>query len=316
MRIKPCNYHLDQGVRGKFYSKLDSQREFQKNVCDKFDLQTTEAILPLSLIEYSGINTRDIYDKINPVFQTLIPPWVKVKDFYDKEIENLLPQVDIENKLKSKQDHCIEYENSFVKECIKILPETYRLLISLLSWDRFSQMTWAQGCPEEELKKIRKKIGELISKHPHLHALRHSYYINQLPFEVRQEHHGFLKILKKSRIKPNKDIGDCELIHVAINGQCSSNLQTTKKTDCFVMNNDGGAKEIKRRIAGCSFYYSLLENHFLRYKFNTQNSGNIYVLEENGKTAEKIVVSDWCFSNEIMYKIKRRDLETLFLMND
>ena len=112
--------------------------------------------------------------------------------------------------------------------------------------------------------------------------------------------------MKKVTLKPNKDIGDCEFIHTAINGQSSTNLEKKRRVvDCYTMDS---AKEIKRRLILCLFYYKVLEETPIQYKFSTKYCGKVYIMNHNGEEEETINVEDY-LPKIIMNKIKGKDLE-------
>ena len=74
------------------------------------------------------------------------------------------------------------------------------------------------------------------------------------------------------------------------------------------------AKEIKRRLILCLFYYEMLEKEPIQYKFHFQYCGKIYILNKKGEETEMINVKDY-LPNEILYNIKKKNLETLCLLN-
>ncbi len=220
----------------------------------------------------------------------------------------------IKTRLKERQKD-IEYAQGFTEKCIKTLPEIYDILISQLSWDRFSQMKWS------EQMKWGEQIMKLIAKQ-NLYVLRYCFhFFNKsgfLDINNKNEDVNHLKsIIQKAKIEPNKDIGDCEFIHTAINGQSSTNLKKRVPVDCYTMD---PIKEIKRRLILCFSFYYLMERESttyrdFQYKFEPQYCGNIYIIDDTGRTKEKIKVIDYHIE-KVFQRIGRKELEILFLQND
>ena len=264
-------YHLDQNVRC-----LISKGYINKNFLDKYSpYNKHEAILPFALLEYAGIKIKEnvllkmtepeeislFKDKKNQILNLK-----KIKESFDNQLREKLPKESIKQKLKEKITYRYEneYARPFIKGCIECLSKSsvYDLIITQLSWDRFSQMKWSEHISKLNiilLRGIKKEIAKLIAKENYLYVLRHCQYLSQTPYfsmtEYEDDKELLMEMMRKVRIKPNMDIGDCELIHVAINGQPSENFKKRKIIDCYTMDS---AKEIKRRLLLCSFFYGMV----------------------------------------------------------
>lgn len=310
--MNTVTYHLDQNVRGHLYKgHIDNSflNEYEK-----------EAILPFSLLEYAGIRIKDIFQTIDepqeisnfrnkPDYLSLL----NIKHSFDNQIRNKLSINDIKSKLNQRCEQ--KYAELFRTECLRILPDIYKsLIIPQLSWDRFNQMKWSDGISTNQLKAIHKEIAKLIIKQPILYTLRFANYTQEIPSDLEKENESiriYLDIMNKVKIKPNVDIGDCEFIHTAINGQLSPDCQQRRKADCYTMDPE---KEIKRRLILCLFFYEILEKQFPDYQLDRQYFSKIYVLDNKGREKEIIDVKDYQ-PRFVVYKIKNKDLKTLFLLN-
>ena len=320
-------YHLDQQVRG-----LVSKDLINSNFLDKYYPQKHEAILPFALLEYAGIKIKeDVFLRITEpeeisLFKDKKIPKLrlkKIKESFDNQLKKKLPKKYVRQKLEEQLNYDNKYASLFIKDCIEYLSKSsiYELLIAQLSWDRFSQMAWCESILKPNivlLRRIRKEIGKLIAKENHLYVLRHCQYLSQTndfsTLELEEDKELLMKMMRKVKIKPNMDIGDCELIHVAINGQASENFKKRKIVDCYTMDN---TKEIKRRLLLCSFFYGMLESAPIgfTYKFNQKYCGQIYILDNSGKEKEQINVKEY-LPGPVLQRIRGKDMETLFLINN
>ena len=236
----------------------------------------------------------------------------------ENELKSKLPEECIKERLKERLEWDNNYSKIFAQRCINILPSIYNILIAQLSWDRFSQMKWSRNIPEEELTlELQREIAKFVYKE-NLYVLRHcaNHLLNNPQFTNTEgeptENVYFIEIMKKVKIEHDKDIGDCELIHVAINGQSLSNIKR-RKVDCYTMDS---AKEIKRRLILSLFFYTMLKNdRFFQYNLNSQYHGTIIIIDDKGQEKEKINVTD-CYPEVILSKIKEREFKTLCLLND
>ncbi len=311
-------YHLDQNLRGKV-----SKGFLAKKFLDKYQgAPVKEAILPLALLEYAGIEgIKKIIREIT-IPQSLLDKntieCVAIKEHWENELKSKLPEKCIKEKLKERHQRDNNYAESFAQECINILPDIYNMLIAYLSWDRFSKMEWSDHISDKNLlQKIRLDIGKLISKE-NLPVLRHcaNHLLNERGFTIpdskNPDINTLVEIIKKTKIKYNADMGDCEFIHTAINGQPSADHKQRAIVDCYTMD---PVKEIKRRLIFCFFFYETLEYGF-QYQFNPEYCGRIYIIDEKGNEKEKIEVTDYYPINKILQRIKAQELETLFLLND
>ena len=314
-------YHLDQNLRGRVSKGLLDLRFLNKPY-------KTEAILPVALLEYAGI--QDIKTVIKEIIipQSLIDEnpirLLKIKEYLESELKHKLPEECIKERLQERQQRDKDYSQTFAQKCINILPSIYNILIAHLSWDRFSQMEWSGNISDEVLlKEIRKEIREFISRE-NLPVLRHC--VNHLLYETNfantdnenTDLNYLMEIIRRTRIKNNADIGDCEFIHTAINGQQSTDNTQRVAVDCYTMDS---VKEIKRRLILCFTFYQLMkfassQDDGFQYEFNPKHFGWIYIIDEQGKEKEKIEVKDFYPINKVVKRIKEKDLETLFLLND
>ena len=313
-------YHLDQKLRGKVSKGLLDFRFLNKPY-------KTEAILPVALLEYAGI--KDIEKIIRKI---IIPQSLthehpielyKIKEHLENELKKKLPETLIERRLKERGQRDNDYARPFAQKCISILPSIYNVLIPQLSWDRFSQMQWSKHIRDKYLlKQIRSEIYKFISKE-NLPILRHcaNHLINETNFANTDNEdtdlNYLMEVMKKTKIKNSADIGDCEFIHTAINGQLSADHKQRVAVDCYTMDS---VKEIKRRLILCfTFYQVILEyasSQFgFQYKFDPKYYGRIYIVDELGNAKEKIEVNDYPIK-EVLLRVKLRDPEILFLLND
>ena len=301
-------YHLDQRVRG-----LISAGRIRIDSLDKY---RDETILPCAVLEYAGIGIKPIFLKIEEPKEALksqnLP---KVKEYFDNQMKEKLPIEIIERNLNERISNDNIYARPFAQKCLTSLSKDklYDLLISQLSWDRFSQIHWHKH--KSHIFALR-NIARLIIKENLLYVLRHAKYTNLLFFKEGENEieRCFFSIIDKVKIKPNMDIGDCELIHVAINGQSSGDFKKKRKVDCYTMDS---AKEIKRRLILCMFFYGCLEiarSLKVSYKFDLNYCGRIYFLNETGGIKEVIDVKDY-LPVRVVERIQNKDLDTLFLMN-
>ena len=304
-------YHLDQNIRGRISKGHMSQHFLEKYYPKKY-----EAILPLAVLEYAGIQIKqNLFFEINPPPLSESLDLQKIKEYFDSQIEEKLPKNSIEEKLRERLQHDNEYAKLFAKKCLDALSSDgfYDLIVNQLSWDRFSQMKWINNNSKIDLRAIRRDIAKLIIKHDHLYVLRHfKYFSENLPDFPLNENQKFLDIIKKIKLKPNMDIGDCELIHVAINGQSSGDLSRRKPVDCYSGDN---AKEIKRRLIACLYFYEILESAPVdsNYQFDSTYCSNIYIIDERGQQKEEIKVSDY-MPNKVLMRINKEDSDTLSLL--
>ena len=312
-------YHLDQNLRGKVskgYLKTDQFLE---------EIDNQEAILPFALLEYAGIPMKEISQNVSipqPMITEKPLQIDKIKKHLENEFKKVLPKKTIEKKLlgdRIQNDN--EYARRFAKKCKHFLQQSgiYNILIAQLSWDRFSQMKWCKDISDSNLlKDIRTKIAKFISKELGLYALRYFHYLSTIPSDTSNdppEIREYQEIIKKVKIKPHADFGDCELIHTAINGQSSpADHKNRKAVNCYTMD---PAKEIKRRLTLCLFCYKILlgNSSNFQYTFDSQYYGDIYIIDETGKRKEKIKVQDY-EPIRVVEKIDQEDLEILFLLNN
>ena len=303
--MKAITYHLDQKVRGAI-----SKNRINESFLDKYHPEKHEALLPLSVLEYAGINIKEIFLQIpNPENILSLRPLKleKLKDYFENQIKEKLPKKDIEEKIREKLYYDNDYAKPFIKECMNELSKTYLydLIVNHLSWDRFSQM-------KKILASNPNLIAKIITKDSHLYILKHAHYMINSGCDDEDRDLLVNRIMKKVKIKPNTDIGDCELIHVALNGQSSGNLKKKKTVDCYTMDDP---KEIKRRLILCNFFYEILKHPPFDYEHNFEYSGAIYILDEKGREKEKITTKDY-LPRSVSLKIITKDLDTLFLLNE
>lgn len=308
-------YHLDQNVRGQISKGLINNSFLYKCYPKKI-----EAISPFALLEYAGIGGKEVFLAIpklpNSLLLTKPLEIKKVKEHFEKHIKQKITKEYIKEKLEQQLKHDNEYARPFIIECINILPEIYDDIINQLSWDRFTQMQWSERIKNKRLlSEIRAEIARLVCR-GHLYVLRHCHYINQIPYtDIDNEPntiHTYVGIMQRVNLKPNIDIGDCEFVHIAINGQSSSDYTKRRIVDCYTMD---PAQEIKRRLILCLFYYEMLEKEPIQYKFQFQHCGKIYIINSKDIEKEVINVKDY-LPNKIMYKIAKKDPETLYLLNN
>lgn len=309
-------YHLDQNVRG-----FISRNHIDQRFLDKYYPEKYEAILPLAVLEYAGTKIKRMLSQIEKPKNILsLKPLnlPKLKEYFDSQIEKKLLKDSIEIKLRDRLKYDNRYAKPFTENCIEALsrPGFYELIVNQLSWDRFSQMKWTMNVPEITLRGIRKEAAKLIVKHSHLYILRHCEYLSKIlaDFPLEEDQDFLMRIMSKITIKPNMDMGDCELIHVAINGQSSENLKKRKSVDCYTMDD---VKEIKRRLISCVFSYKMLESASVdsNYKFDSTYCSKIYVIDKKGQQKEEIKVADY-MPNKVLMRIRNKDLDTLCLLND
>ena len=308
-------YHLDQNVRDGI-----SKGRIGQQFLEKYRFKKHEAILPFALLEYARISIKKIFSKVPKLPDLLLftkPLEIKkIKEHFEKHIKKEITKEYVKEKLEKQLKHDNEYARPFIIECINTLPEVYDVIIAQLSWDRFTQMKWSERIQNKRLlSEIRKEIAKLVCK-GHLYVLRHCHYINQISYtDIDNETnavHTYVDIIQRVKLKPNMDIGDCEFIHTAINGQSSSDLKKRKIVDCYTMD---PAKEIKRKLILCLFYYEMLEKEPIQYKFQFQHCGKIYIINNKSIEKEIINVKDY-LPNKIMYKIAKEDPGTLYLLNN
>ena len=315
-------YHLDQKLRGKI-SKGKINATFLRN---KY-YQKKATILPVALLEYAGIKCikKLIEEIIIP--QSLIDENLielhKIKEHLENELRTRLPEENIKKRLEERVQNDNDWARPFAQECIDILPRIFNMLIDQLSWDRFSQMQWSKYISNKNiLGQIRIEICKLISKE-NLPVLRHcaNHLLNKTGFADTDNEdtdlNYLMEIIKKTKVKKNEDIGDCEFIHTAINGKSSvGNPKDRVKVDCYTMD---PAREIKRRLILCFDFYGTLEHvssqYGFQYKFNPKYCSRIYIIDEQGNEKEKIEVKDYYPVNKMLLRIKFQDLKTLFLLN-
>ena len=312
-------YHLDQRVRG-----LISKGRIGQEFLDKYYPEKHEAILSLAVLEYAGIKIKTALSQIERPKKILSKKplnLLKVKEYFDSQVEKKLSKNSIEEKLKERLKHDNEYAKLFATKCMEALSRSgfYELIVNQLSWDRFSQMKWIEDVSEIDPKEINKEIANLIVKDNHLYILRHCQYLSETPVFLNKEYNNedeefLMEIMKKVKIKSNMDIGDCELIHVAINGQSSGDLKKRKPVDCYTMDD---AKEIKRRLISCIFFYQMLEiaPFIFNYKFDPTYFGKIYIIDSRGQQKEEIKVADYV-PHKVLMRRRLKDLNTLSLLND
>ena len=310
-------YHLDQKLRGKV-----SKNRLGTQFLDKYQGVTLkEAILPIALLEYVGI--KDIEKIIREIIipQSLIDEnpieLYKIKAHLENKLKSKFPEEHIKERLKERKQWDNNYSKTFAQECINVLPNIYNnILIPQLSWDRFSQMQWSEHISDTDLlKKIRIEICKLISAE-NLPVLRHcaNHLLNETSFANRDNEdtdlNYLMEIIKKTKVENNKDIGDCEFIHTAINGQSSTNHKKRVAVDCYTMD---PVREIERRLVLCFVFYGILEHmssqYGFQYEFNPTYCGRIYIIDEQGNTKEKIEVKDYFPINKVLLRIKLQHLK-------
>ena len=296
-------YHLDQNVRG-----MVSKGLIDKKFLDKYHHEKYEAILPFALLEYAGIEGFKRLIKEIVIPQSLVDEnpieLYKIKEHLENELKSKLPKKHIEERLKERLQRDNNYAKPFAQGCIDILPKIYdSQIIPQLSWDRFSQMKWSEHILKKGLLSgIRREIAKLLSKED-LYILRHAYYLSQIPYNINDESNDtceYIDKMKKVKLESNMDTGDCELIHIAINGQASSDFKKRRTVDCYTMD---PAEEIENRLTLCLFYYEILEcESSIRYTFDPKYCGKIYILDENGHEIKIINVKDH-LPKKMLYKI-------------
>ena len=305
---RTSTYHLDQRVRG-----LISRNHIDQRFLDKYYPEKHEAILPLAVLEYAGIKKKVLSQIEKPKNILSLKPLnlLKIKEYFDNQVRKKIPKDSIEIKLKESLKYDNKYAKPFTEQCIEALstPDFYELIVNHLSWDRFSQMKWTVNVPEITLRGIRKEIANLVVKHDHLYILRHCQYLSEISadFPLNDEQDFLMNSTQKLNIKPNMDMGDCELIHVAIiKGQSSGNLKKRKPVDCYTMDN---AEEIKNRLTSCIFLYQMLEVFASDYKFDPTYFSTIYIIDEKGQQKEEINVADY-EPKKVLMRRKNKDLDT------
>jgi len=92
---KVSTYHLDQNVRG-----LISKNRINQSFLNKYYPEKYEAILPCAVFEYAGIPIKEVFNKIKEPELPEPLNLKKIKEYFDKKIENNLSKKDIEKKLK------------------------------------------------------------------------------------------------------------------------------------------------------------------------------------------------------------------------
>lgn len=316
-------YHLDQNVRGRVSRKNDKiGQRIRDRVSTRYPNEKHEAILPFALLEYAGISQQTLFKSIRRIPNKIHPMNTEeIEIFLKNELKKKLPESTIKQRLKDNLKYSNEYAKPFLKGCIDILPKTYDLIIDQLSWDRLSYLEWIKDVSSNvslditKQKLIREQIARLLCKKPYLYVLRHCRHIQPLllPEEKEQEKlnelgNSFLKVIKEMTLKPNQDIGDCELIHTAIHGQSSIQFTQVKIVDCYTMDNPD---EIKRRLIMCLFFYECLKQSSFRDKLNMEYSGKIYILDQQtGEEKEEIIVKDYVYK-EMWKKIKNQDSQIM-----
>ncbi|MDE0151683.1 MAG: hypothetical protein OXK80_04200 [Bdellovibrionales bacterium] len=310
-------YHLDQNVRGFVSTKNERVEKIGKlireRVSARYFPEKHEAVLPFALLEYAGVRQKSILQQIEIPKSVVCQRSIRgIKDFLESTFKEKLPECKIHEKLQNKLKHSNDYAKPFLRESIALLPKIYPVIIAQLSWDRCSQMEWSKDKPDEERLKIRKMIVRSIVQEPDLYILRHCCHL--LPLLTKRDPNAiegvehFLQIMEKMKVKPDEDIGDCELIHTAINGQPSEKSQKSRVVDCYTMDD---LKDIKRRFIVCLFFYELLN-----YRLNSQYFGKVYIIDkQTGEEIDEIDVRDYLPSKVLQRIIINRDIDTLFLLN-
>ena len=303
-------YHLDQNVRGFVSSKNNKiGQSIRDRISNRYPYEKHEAILPFAVLEYAGIQQKKILQNIQ------VPKGIeeiieRLVNFLKSEFREKLPKSKINQGLENNLKYSNEYAKPFLKGCIDILPETYDLIIAQLSWDRLSYLEWVSLDIEQ--------IARSLCEKPYLYALRHYRHIQ--PFlpknreclrESGELGNLFLQVIKKMKLKPNQDIGDCEFIHTAIHGQPSIHFKKTRIVDCYTMD---PPDEIKRRLIYVLFFYECLEKKF-NYTLNMKYSGKIYILDrQTGEEKEEIIVKNY-MCKDMLKRIKKRDSKILNLLS-
>ena len=311
---KTSTYHLDQNVRG-----LISKDLIQLKFLDRYYPEKHEALLPFAALEYAGIDIKKIFLQILPIPKSILssePLNLKhIKDYFESQIKEKLPDKQITEKIKERLEYDNKYAKPFIEACMRELskPYLYALIVNQLVWDRFSQMEWSKEIPENLIVDIRKAIAKIVVKNSHLYILRHCAYLSKIlpDFSLDENQRFLMETMQKVKIKQNMDIGDCELIHVALNGQSSGNLKKKRTVDSYTMDD---SKEIKRRLILCHFFYEIL-SFDLGYKFNLDHFGKIYIIDERGQEMETIEAKDYN-SSSVLRKRAEGDLEILSLLNN
>lgn len=225
-------YHLDQNVRDDI-SKGRMDQQFLK----KYRFKKHEAILPFAVLEYARIPIKKILSTIPKLPNSLLfaePLELKaVKEHFEEWIRDKIKKEYIKEKLEKQLQHDNKYARPFIIECVNVLSEIYDITMTQLSWDRFTQMKWSKDIEKKHLiADIRGEIAKFISKE-NLYILRLCHYFNEIPYmdmdNEPDEIQKYIDIMQKNKLKPNKDIGDCEFIHTAINGQISPCLKKRLK---------------------------------------------------------------------------------------
>ena len=307
-------YYLDQNLRGKI-SKGKINTTFLRN-----KYYQKPAILPVALLEYAGIKGIKTLIREIIIPQSLIDKnpleLHKIKEHLENELRNKLPKKHIEERLKDRVKNDNNLSQDFAQECIRSLSNIYNILIAQLSWDRFSQMKWDKYISNNNiLGQIRIEICKLISKE-NLPVLRHcaNHLLKKTSFADTDNEdtdlNYLMEIIKKTKVEHDKDIGDCEFIHAAINGQSLADHKQRVAVDCYTMD---PVKEIKRRLILCSDFYGTLEyvssQYDFQYKFNPKYCGRIYIIDEQGNVKEKIDVKDYFPINKVLLRIKLQYLK-------
>ena len=110
---------------------------------------------------------------------------------------------------------------------------------------------------------------------------------------------------KKNKLHISQDLGDCEYIHVAINGQMDAAGKKKRRVDVFTADDP---EQIKCRLMLALSWYHTLElwphryvNDAEAFKFDTSCFSSIYAVNaSSGKLVEKIDVQDYTFESVYM----------------
>ena len=199
-------YHLDQKVRG-----LISKGRIKLKSLDKYYSEKHEALLPFAVLEYAGINIKKIFLQIPSIPQNFLLSRPlnlgKIKEYFENQIKEKLPQKYIKEKIKEKLKYDNDYAKPFIKECMKELskPYLYNLIIDQLSWDRFSQMEWLGDNSEITLRKIHINIAKIVIKETSLYILRHCAYLSKIrpDFLLNEDEDFLMETMQKVKIKLN-----------------------------------------------------------------------------------------------------------------